>query len=88
MVIEAFVSSVNQFIETGIEETRFQVTSPFDDGFLNFGDLQHAYSMVRRDKSNLVRDPGYREMFQCLCGGRARQFCTLVFVKGNRVSTS
>ncbi|GBO22242.1 hypothetical protein AVEN_121008-1 [Araneus ventricosus] len=37
MVVEAFVSSVNQSIETAVEEIRVQVAEPFNDGFLNFG---------------------------------------------------
>ncbi|GBM50770.1 hypothetical protein AVEN_35666-1 [Araneus ventricosus] len=37
MVIEAFVPSGNQSIESGIEEIRLQVTEPPKDGFLNFG---------------------------------------------------
>ncbi|GBL83829.1 hypothetical protein AVEN_132706-1 [Araneus ventricosus] len=37
MVVEAFVPSVNQSVETGIEEIRVQVAEPLNDGFLNFG---------------------------------------------------
>ncbi|GBO04224.1 hypothetical protein AVEN_216033-1 [Araneus ventricosus] len=37
MVVEAYVPSANQFIETGIEEIRIQVAEPLNDGFLNFG---------------------------------------------------
>ncbi|GBN72379.1 hypothetical protein AVEN_149271-1 [Araneus ventricosus] len=37
MVFEAFVPSVNQSIETGIEEIRVQVAEPLNDGFLHFG---------------------------------------------------
>ncbi|GBL72479.1 hypothetical protein AVEN_115394-1 [Araneus ventricosus] len=37
MVVEAFVPSVNQSIETGIEEIRVQIAEPLNDGFLNFG---------------------------------------------------
>lgn len=37
MVVEAFVPSVNQSIETGIREIRIQVSEPGNDGFLNFG---------------------------------------------------
>ncbi|GBN09134.1 hypothetical protein AVEN_4279-1 [Araneus ventricosus] len=36
MVIEAFVQSVNQSIETFMEEIMVQVAEPFKDGFLNF----------------------------------------------------
>ncbi|GBO23801.1 hypothetical protein AVEN_29982-1 [Araneus ventricosus] len=61
MVVEAFVPSVNQSIETGIDE------GPLNDLFLNFGhrfqngDLPGASSTVRRDENHLVRDPSYRE---------------------------
>ncbi|GBM23656.1 hypothetical protein AVEN_167148-1 [Araneus ventricosus] len=37
MVIEAFVPSVNQSIETGVEENKIQVTESLNYGFLNFG---------------------------------------------------
>ncbi|GBN36279.1 hypothetical protein AVEN_146978-1 [Araneus ventricosus] len=37
MDAEAFMPSVHQSVETCIEELRFQVTEPFNDGFLNFG---------------------------------------------------
>ncbi|GBM92898.1 hypothetical protein AVEN_189139-1 [Araneus ventricosus] len=37
MVVEAFVPSLNQSIETAIEEVRIQVVEPLNDGFLNFG---------------------------------------------------
>ncbi|GBN82727.1 hypothetical protein AVEN_228418-1 [Araneus ventricosus] len=37
MVVEAFMPSVNQSIEMGIEEIRVQVAEPLNDGFLNFG---------------------------------------------------
>ncbi|GBN33026.1 hypothetical protein AVEN_264403-1 [Araneus ventricosus] len=36
MVVEAFVSSVNQSIESGVEEIRVRVSEPLNDGFLNF----------------------------------------------------
>ncbi|GBM96383.1 hypothetical protein AVEN_64086-1 [Araneus ventricosus] len=36
MVAEAFVPSVNQSIETGIEEIKVQVPEPLKEGFLNF----------------------------------------------------
>ncbi|GBN40913.1 hypothetical protein AVEN_64921-1, partial [Araneus ventricosus] len=37
MVAEAFVPSVNQSIETGMEEIRVQIAETLNDGFLNFG---------------------------------------------------
>ncbi|GBN82472.1 hypothetical protein AVEN_2908-1 [Araneus ventricosus] len=37
MVVEAFVSSVNQSIESIIKEIRVQVAEPRNEGFLNFG---------------------------------------------------
>ncbi|GBM18590.1 hypothetical protein AVEN_47970-1 [Araneus ventricosus] len=37
MVVKAFVPSINQSIESGIEEIRVQVTELLNDGFLNFG---------------------------------------------------
>ncbi|GBM42428.1 hypothetical protein AVEN_240184-1 [Araneus ventricosus] len=35
MIVEAFVSSVNQSIETVIEEIRIQIAGSLKDGFLN-----------------------------------------------------
>ncbi|GBM09584.1 hypothetical protein AVEN_29435-1 [Araneus ventricosus] len=37
MIVGVFLRSVNQSIETGIEEIRVQVAEPLIDGFLNFG---------------------------------------------------
>ncbi|GBM77601.1 hypothetical protein AVEN_165628-1 [Araneus ventricosus] len=37
MAVEAFVPSVNQSFEIGIEEIKVQVVEPLNDGFLNFG---------------------------------------------------
>ncbi|GBL83473.1 hypothetical protein AVEN_196332-1 [Araneus ventricosus] len=37
MVVEAFVPSVSQPIETGMEKMRVQVAESLNDGFLNFG---------------------------------------------------
>ncbi|GBM49987.1 hypothetical protein AVEN_210096-1 [Araneus ventricosus] len=37
MVVEAFLPSVNQSIEIGVEEIRVQVAEPLNDDFLNFG---------------------------------------------------
>ncbi|GBM40760.1 hypothetical protein AVEN_157904-1 [Araneus ventricosus] len=58
MVVEAFVSSVNQAIETGIEEIRVQDTEPLNDGFLNIG---ISSEMAILNENHLVRDPGFGE---------------------------
>ncbi|GBM69220.1 hypothetical protein AVEN_210441-1 [Araneus ventricosus] len=94
MVVEAFVSSVNQSIETGIEKIRVQVAEPLNDGFLNFGigsEVATCRVLFQRSEDMKITWCEIRavgRVFQCLCGGRGRQFCTPVFVKENRVSTS
>ncbi|GBN90049.1 hypothetical protein AVEN_78394-1 [Araneus ventricosus] len=62
MVVEAFVQSVNQSIETGIEEISVHVTETLHNSFLNFGidsemmTCQELLPMVRRDENHLVRE--------------------------------
>ncbi|GBM97440.1 hypothetical protein AVEN_254704-1 [Araneus ventricosus] len=60
MFAEALVPSINQSIETSIEEIRIQDAEPFNDGFLNFGigsemaTCQVFFNCLKR----LVHDPG------------------------------
>ncbi|GBO25829.1 hypothetical protein AVEN_266167-1 [Araneus ventricosus] len=90
MVVEAYMPSVHQNIETGIEETRVQIVETLNDGFLNFGvgSEMATYQVLLKWSEDMkitrceIRAIG--RLFQCLCGGRARQFCTPVFVKVNR----
>ncbi|GBL92436.1 hypothetical protein AVEN_174719-1 [Araneus ventricosus] len=63
MVVEEFVSSIKQSIQTGIEEFRVQVEELLNDDFLNFGleSEMATSSTVQRDKRHLVRDMDCRE---------------------------
>ncbi|GBN33566.1 hypothetical protein AVEN_218046-1 [Araneus ventricosus] len=93
MVVEAFVPSVHQSIETGLNEIRIQVSEPLNDGFLNFGigfEMATCQVLLQRSEDMKITWCEIRalgKVFQCLSGGRAGQFCTPVFVKENRVST-
>ncbi|GBM91199.1 hypothetical protein AVEN_184535-1 [Araneus ventricosus] len=88
MVVDTFVPSVNQSIETGIEESRVQIEEPLNDGFMNFG-IGSEVEPARSDEIKITRfeTRDLERVFQCLFGGRYRQFCKPVFVKENRVST-
>ncbi|GBM11463.1 hypothetical protein AVEN_240613-1 [Araneus ventricosus] len=67
MVVEAFVSLVNQSIETAIEEIRLQVAEPLNDDFLNFSigsQMATCQVLLQRSeemKNHLVRDLGCRK---------------------------
>ncbi|GBL79096.1 hypothetical protein AVEN_92352-1 [Araneus ventricosus] len=93
MVVEGFVPSVNQFIETGIEEISLQVAEPLNDSFLNFdiGSEIETWQVLlqRSEEIQITRCEirAVRRAFHCIYGGRDRQYCTLVFVKENRVCT-
>ncbi|GBN14458.1 hypothetical protein AVEN_170066-1 [Araneus ventricosus] len=87
MVVEAFVPSVNQSIETGVEEIRLQVAEPINEGFLNFGISSVLLKRSEEMKITRCEIRALGRVFHCLCGGRDRKFCTPVFVKENRVST-
>ncbi|GBN49179.1 hypothetical protein AVEN_116500-1 [Araneus ventricosus] len=90
MVVEASVPSVNQSIETGILEIGVQVGEPFNVGFLNFGigsemaKCQVLLQISEEMKITWCEIRTLGRMFQCLRGGRARQFFTPVFGKENR----
>ncbi|GBN94332.1 hypothetical protein AVEN_47723-1 [Araneus ventricosus] len=79
MVVEAFVPSVNQSMETGIEEIRVQVAEPLNEGVLHFHiDSKMATCQVLLQRSEEMKITGCEirtvaRVFQCLCGGRARQ---------------
>ncbi|GBN15598.1 hypothetical protein AVEN_24261-1 [Araneus ventricosus] len=60
MVVESFVPSVNQSIETGIKEIRFQVTEPVNDSFLNFGigfEMATCQALLQRSKDIKITWP-------------------------------
>ncbi|GBM11760.1 hypothetical protein AVEN_22901-1 [Araneus ventricosus] len=84
MVVEAFGPSVHQFIETDIEEIRGQVMEPLNDGFLDFGigsEMATCQALLQQSEEMEItwwEIPAVGRVFQCLCGGRVRQFCTLV----------
>ncbi|GBO44631.1 hypothetical protein AVEN_105683-1 [Araneus ventricosus] len=89
MVVEAFVPLVNQSIETGIEGIGVQVAKPLNDGFLNFGiasDMATCQVLLQRSEEMKItwcEIWALGRVFQCICGGRARQFGTPVFVTLN-----
>ncbi|GBM00950.1 hypothetical protein AVEN_151402-1 [Araneus ventricosus] len=93
MVVEAFVPSLNESIETVLKENRVEVAEPLNDGFLNFsiGSEMATFQVLLQGSKEMkitwceIRVVG--RVFPCLCGGRGRQLCTPVSLKGNRIST-
>ncbi|GBN22549.1 hypothetical protein AVEN_268179-1 [Araneus ventricosus] len=68
MVIEAFVPSVNQYIETGMEGIRFEVAEPFNDGFLSFGIGSEMETLeVLFQGPNIVKSPVARSGLKAEC---------------------
>ncbi|GBM07659.1 hypothetical protein AVEN_228160-1 [Araneus ventricosus] len=68
MVVEAFGSSVHQFIKTDIKEIRVQVADPLNEGFLEFG---IGSEMVTCQ----VLLPQFEEMKITWCENRSQNRC-------------
>ncbi|GBM52141.1 hypothetical protein AVEN_189329-1 [Araneus ventricosus] len=93
MVVEAFAPLLNQSMETGIKEIKVQIAEPLNDRFLNFGNgsekatCQVLLQLSEEMKITRCKIRPLGGVFQCLCGGRARQFCTPVSMKEHNVFT-
>ncbi|GBN03228.1 hypothetical protein AVEN_5405-1 [Araneus ventricosus] len=77
MIVGAFVPSVNQSIETGIEEIMVQIVGQLNDGFLDFGIGSGMVAcqvlLQRSEEMKIIRCEirAVGRVFHCLCGGRA-----------------
>ncbi|GBM12139.1 hypothetical protein AVEN_39476-1 [Araneus ventricosus] len=77
MVIKAFVTSVPQRIETGIEEISVKILDPHQDGLLNFGigsQMPISQELLQRSERE---SPGARsELYGGFSNNSPRKGCT------------